>query len=83
MKLPFPRFCFLAGFALATTGCATPASVPDRSTSTRPERTLDRGFTSSGVAPTAPGETQEGRLGNFPSARGQEAAPIVPAATTR
>ena len=37
-------------------GClATPASTPDRSTSTRPDRSLDRGFSSTGVPPEAPG----------------------------
>lgn len=40
-------------------GCVTPASVPDRSTSTLPEPTLDRGFSSPGTAPTAPGEPNE------------------------
>lgn len=53
MKLFLCCLCFLVG---GLTGCATPAGVPDRSTSTLPERTLDRGFSSPGTAPTTPGQ---------------------------
>ena len=53
------RPLFLAlPFLLA--GCATPASTPDRSVSTRPEPALDRPYGSPSEAPSASGQGDGG-----------------------
>lgn len=60
------HLCFplLLSAAWLLAGCAVPAGVPDRSTSTRPEPALDRPYGSPSEAPTSTGQGDGGFGGN-------------------
>ena len=57
MKL---RFLLAPSISLLLAGCVTPADQPDRSTSTRPDPTLDRPYGSPSEAPAATGQGDGG-----------------------
>ena len=54
------RPLLLVASLLLAAGCATPAGVPDRSASTRPEPALDRPYGSPSESPTATGQGDGG-----------------------
>ena len=55
-----PRLLVASLLLVAAAGCATPAGVPDRSASTRPEPALDRPYGSPSESPTATGQGDGG-----------------------